>query len=120
MSRPSKRDVPYIDPRVDHVGVERLNEVNPAKLKRLRTTWVVREGDTPLAVLLPYRTFLRIQSTIEELEASLEEFTDDFDPFLDDDLNLPLAVERFDDPSSHSATGPQIVAKAPSHEKEQG
>jgi hypothetical protein len=58
---PSLASVPYIDPNVEHVGVSRLRELNATKLRQFEKTLVIRDNDTPLAVLLTYEQFLNMQ-----------------------------------------------------------
>jgi hypothetical protein len=57
--------IPYIDPKVRHVGVSKLRELNATKLKELgqdnEQTLVIQDNDQPLAVLLSYEKFLIMQ-----------------------------------------------------------
>ncbi len=73
------RGIPYIDPNVEHVGVERLNEMSVLKLRRLKKTVVVRDGDSPVAVLIHYKTFLRMQEELTRLRDIVDEYEADDD-----------------------------------------
>jgi len=57
-------DIPYIDPAIQHVGTSRLRTMNATYLRLLDHPLVIRDGDTPLAVLVPYAQFMKIQSLI--------------------------------------------------------
>jgi hypothetical protein len=61
--------VPYIDPRVEHVGVNKLRSINATNVRQLNKALVIQDKDTPLAVLLSYDQFLLMQS---QLQAALE------------------------------------------------
>ncbi len=101
--------IPYIDPNVDHVGMDRWQEMTAPSLKRLKRTLVVRDGDRPLAVVVPFKTFLRIQREIDRLSNLVEEFEDrQTDPLYFssfpgfDDAGLPDLVGDPDDDSGVS------------------
>ncbi len=104
------RGIPYIDPNVDHVGMNRLREMNASKLKKLKRTLVVRDDETPLAVVLPFKTFLRIQREIDRLSELVEEGQDQVDPLFFgsfpefDDPGLPDLDGENDASDSASAT----------------
>ncbi len=72
--------IPYIDPRVRHVGVSKLRELNASKLKELgqenEQTLVIQDNDTPLAVLLSYEKFLIIQEKLTAVFNTIELLTD--------------------------------------------
>ena len=57
-------DFPYIDPRVEHVGVSKLRLMNATTLKTVRNTIVIQENDRPLAVLVNYEQYLSMQSKL--------------------------------------------------------
>ena len=73
--------IPYIDPRVRHVGVSKLRELNATKLKEMghgnEETLVIQDNDTPLAVLLTYERFLRMQEKLTAVFNTIEMLTDD-------------------------------------------
>ena len=72
---------PYIDPTVDHVDLKQLRTFTPAKLRRLQRTQVLRQGDRPVAVLLSFNTFLRIQEELETLSNRVADYeAEDLDP----------------------------------------
>ena len=102
--------IPYIDPNVEHVGMNRLGEMNASKLKKLKRTLVVRDEDTPLAVVLPFKTFLRIQREIDRLSELVDEYQDQGDPLLFgsfpdfEDPGLPDLDDENDASGSPSAT----------------
>lgn len=72
--------IPYIDPRVRHVGVSKLRELNATKLKEMgqgnEQTLVIQDNDTPLAVLLTYERFLVIQEKLTAVFNTVEMLTD--------------------------------------------
>lgn len=72
--------IPYIDPRVRHVGVSKLRELNATKLKEMGQgndeTLVIQDNDTPLAVLLTYERFLVIQEKLTAVFNTVEMLTD--------------------------------------------
>lgn len=57
--------IPVIDPKVKHVGISKLRELNASKLKSTEDTYVIQENDVPLAVLLRYEQFLVMQEQIQ-------------------------------------------------------
>jgi len=57
-------DIPYIDPRVQHIGVSRLRQLNADYLRMLDHLLVVRDNENPLVVILPYEQFMGMQSLI--------------------------------------------------------
>lgn len=59
-------EFPTIDPRVKHVGVSRLRSMTAAKLVKLEGIYVLRKNDYPLAVLVPYDTYLKMQKVLDE------------------------------------------------------
>jgi PHD/YefM family antitoxin component YafN of YafNO toxin-antitoxin module len=65
-------DTPYIDPNVEHVGVSRLRKLNATNLRKSRKTLVIQDNDTPLAVLLAYEQFLRMQTKMRQLIETIE------------------------------------------------
>lgn len=73
--------IPYIDPKVRHVGVSKLRELNATKLKQLggddEQTLVIQDNDTPLAVLLSYEKFLIIQAKLSAVFNTVELLTDE-------------------------------------------
>ncbi len=75
MSRLAKA-VPYIDPDVDHVGVSTLRTMNAASLRESTKTLVIRDNNTPVAVLLAYDSFLSMQEHMERLLSTVELLSD--------------------------------------------
>ncbi len=57
--------IPVIDPKVKHVGVSKLREMNATKLKETEDTYVIQENEVPLAVLLRYEKFLIMQEQMQ-------------------------------------------------------
>ena len=64
--------IPVIDPSVRYVGVSKLRELKAAKLRQLKETLVVQDEKQPLAVILSYKQFLKIQSELDRVVATLE------------------------------------------------
>ena len=70
-------EIPIIDPSVKHVGVSKLRELNGAKLKESKDTFVIQDNDTPIAVLLSYDKFMAIQEQLRSVFNTVELLTDD-------------------------------------------
>ena len=51
----------YIDPNVSHVGVSKLRTLNASKLREMDRKFVIQENDEPLAVILTFDDYLRMQ-----------------------------------------------------------
>ena len=60
--------IPRIDPSVAHVSLGQLRRTAADDLTK--RTYVVNDGVDPLAVCVPYETFLEMQRTIEALPQS--------------------------------------------------
>ena len=95
--------IPYIDPNVDHVDIDRLQQMSASLLKKQKKTMVVRDGDKPLAVVVPFKTFLRIQREIDRLSDLVDEYQDRPEPLYFgglpgfDDPGLPDVMDDLDD-----------------------
>jgi len=59
---------PYIDPNVQYILVSKLRQLNAAKLRALDKTLVVQDAVGPLAVILTYETFLKMQKMLQGVE----------------------------------------------------
>jgi hypothetical protein len=56
----------YIDERVKHVGITKLRHFNADTLRELDDElFVIQDGDEPVAVLLSYKLYMRIQDEIQ-------------------------------------------------------
>jgi PHD/YefM family antitoxin component YafN of YafNO toxin-antitoxin module len=75
---------PYIEERVQHVGVSRLRHLNATNLRQINKTLVIQENDKPLAVLLSYEQFLMMQKQLMSVLETLELVTngDESNPLL--------------------------------------
>jgi hypothetical protein len=62
---------PYIDERVEHVGITRLRSLNVSSLRDNEKTLVIQDNDKPLAVLLPYEQFMAMQKQMNALMRTL-------------------------------------------------
>lgn len=63
--------IPRIDPKVRHVGVSKLREITRETLydlKEKNSLIVLQSGAEPLAVIVPYETFLLIQNGPNDAE----------------------------------------------------
>ena len=110
MSRPSTPGVPYVDPDVEFVETDRLKELSASrKLRRLRKTCVIQEDGSPLAVLMPFRTFMAVQETINELEDSVEAYRDDYDHLSEGDSTFDFGSEGFDEMDALLGTRPVVT-----------
>lgn len=69
---PAIDQIPYVDPNVEHVGVSHLRELNAAKLRENEKTLVIRDKNTPVAVLLTYETFLDYQRELKNLMETID------------------------------------------------
>ncbi len=89
--------LPYIDPNVDHVDAKKFRHMPPHKLKALDRTTVLRDDDVPLAVLVPYNTFLEIQDELSRLKETIGEYEfPDLNSLWDDSLDS-ARLDEFDD-----------------------
>ena len=61
--------IPYIDPEVEYVGIAALKHLTKEKIAD--KTMVVINQTTPIAVLIPYRTYLTLQSLLELPKANV-------------------------------------------------
>jgi len=52
--------MPYVDPNIRHVSITQLR-----KEKEFTATLVVHDGPLPLAVVVPYATFLEMQNALQ-------------------------------------------------------
>ena len=69
----ASKSPPYIDPNVAHVRPSHLRTLTAEFLREQFTcTLVIDEldGNGPLAVVLPWQTFLRMQVMIQDAEAN--------------------------------------------------
>ena len=62
--KPMSATIPYIDPKVQYVGISRLRSLNSSQLRDIDKTLVIQENDQPLAVLLKYEEFLIMQKQL--------------------------------------------------------
>ncbi len=67
-------DMPLIDTRIEHVGVSRLRQLDGKALREnvQNKALVIRDHDTPLAVLLSYEQYLSIQNQLQTVIETLE------------------------------------------------
>jgi PHD/YefM family antitoxin component YafN of YafNO toxin-antitoxin module len=64
---------PDIDPRIRHVGVSKLRDLNATKLKEQEDdTLVIQENDTPLSVLFSYKRYQEIRAEVNALLSMIE------------------------------------------------
>jgi len=68
MAKANQVSIPYLDPRVQHVGISKLRALNVAQLRALDKTLVIQDNDEPLAVLLKYDQFLAMQERMPDEE----------------------------------------------------
>lgn len=61
---PQEGQLPSIDPRVHHVGVSNLRLFTTERLRTMTDVFVFQDGDEPLSVLMPYRTFQALQAEL--------------------------------------------------------
>lgn len=72
--------IPVIDPRVKHVGVSKLRELNATKLAEQNDeTLVIQDNDKPLAVLVSYEQFLIMQEKLASVMNTLELVSDELE-----------------------------------------
>ena len=77
MTTQKMKEIPYIDPRVEHVGVSKLRQLDGETLKKNveNKALVIRDHDVPLAVLLSFEQYLVMQDQIQSLVDTLEIFS---------------------------------------------
>lgn len=68
----SQSSIPYIDPNVQFVGVSKLRSLNATNLSALNKTLVVQDDETPIAVILSYDQFMKMQQQRQAAFATLE------------------------------------------------
>lgn len=57
---------PDIDPRIKHVGVSKLRDLNATALREMSDSiYVFRDGDDPLSVMVSYEQYLKMQQVIQ-------------------------------------------------------
>jgi PHD/YefM family antitoxin component YafN of YafNO toxin-antitoxin module len=70
-------EMPFIDPNVEHVGVSRLRQLDAKELRKIdKKALVIREHDSPLAVLLSYEQYLIIQNQLRAVMDTMEILSD--------------------------------------------
>ena len=69
---------PNIDPRIKHVGVSKLRDLNATKLKEQEDdTLVIQENDTPLSVLFSYKRYQEMRDEFNALMSMIELLTNE-------------------------------------------
>ena len=69
---------PDIDPRIRHVGVSKLRDLNATKLKENEDdTFVIQENDVPLSVLFSYKKYQEMRAEMNSLLSMIEMLTSD-------------------------------------------
>jgi hypothetical protein len=69
---------PNIDPRIKHVGVSKLRDLNATKLKEQEDdTLVIQENDTPLSVLFSYKRYQEMRDEFNALMSMVEMLTNE-------------------------------------------
>jgi hypothetical protein len=67
---------PNIDPKIKHVGVSKLRDLNATKLKEQEDdTLVIQENDTPLSVLFSYKRYQEMRDEFNALMSMIEMLT---------------------------------------------
>lgn len=56
--------IPRIDPDVKYRGVSELRKLNAETLRELKSALVIQGNGDPVAVIVSFETYLRIQSEI--------------------------------------------------------
>jgi uncharacterized protein YeeX (DUF496 family) len=78
---------PYIDERVEHVGISKLRNLNAKNLREFDRALVIRDNKKPLAVLVSYEQFLDMQKQLVSLVQTVELLKSDQE---NEDLNNGL------------------------------
>src|SRR5262245_54970556 len=68
----NETSIPYIDPNVQYVGVSKLRSLNATNLNDLDKTLVIQDDDKPIAVILSYEQFMKMQQQRQAAFATLE------------------------------------------------
>ena len=66
--------VPYIDTSISDIGVSQLRKLNATSLRKSKKTFVVRDNNVPLAVVLKYEQFLAMQGKLEAAQKLVDLF----------------------------------------------
>jgi PHD/YefM family antitoxin component YafN of YafNO toxin-antitoxin module len=72
MSALWSRDIPFIDPNVEYVGVSKLRSFNASNLGEIQKMLVIQDNDKPLAVMMSYAQYLAVQRKLQEALDALE------------------------------------------------
>ena len=72
MSALWSRDLPFVDPNVEYVGVSKLRSFNGSNLGEIRKMLVIQDNDKPLAVMMSYTQYLAVQRKLQEALEALE------------------------------------------------
>ena len=65
------RNIPFIDPNVEYVGVSKLRSFNSSNLADIKMM-VIQDADRPLAVMMSYQQYLAVQKKLQEALDALE------------------------------------------------
>ncbi len=59
-----------IDPRIEHVGVSKLRQLNLRELRRLKGPILIESpgSNPPLAVIIPFSTYMQVQKVMFGVE----------------------------------------------------
>jgi uncharacterized protein YxjI len=63
---------PLIDPNIEFVGVSKLRELTGETLRKMKKTLVIQDGDKPIAVIVKYSTYMRMQRELTNLRRYLD------------------------------------------------
>ncbi len=72
MSALWSRDIPFVDPNVEYVGVSKLRNFNGSNLGEIQKMLVIQDNDKPLAVMMSYAQYLAVQRKLQEALEALE------------------------------------------------
>ena len=70
--RRGERQISYIDPNLEYLGVSGLRQLDGKKLRKLDKTFLIQEHNAPLAVLLSYEQYLIIQDQLQSVMDTFE------------------------------------------------
>jgi len=66
------KSIPFIDPNVEYVGVNKLRSFNSSNLGEIKKMLVLQDNDRPLAVMMSYDQYLTVQKKLQEALDALE------------------------------------------------
>ena len=64
--------IPRIDPNIEFAGASKLRELSGDALRKLKKTIVIQDADKPIAIIIKYSMFMRMQRELTNLRNYLD------------------------------------------------